>query len=89
VLLSRFPGGAVPELPSVMAAVEDLARSGEVEHLPLLRSLATLETTTIGEAASRAIARISGETLVAEARPTDPPASKAKKKSGVVVAETR
>ena len=89
VLLSRFPSGAMPEVPSVMAAVEDLARSGEMEHLPLLQSLTTMESSTIRQAAWRAITRITGETVVADAELIRPHRAKAKKKPAVVVAEDR
>ncbi len=73
VLLSRFPAGAVPELPTVLRAIETIAESGKDEHLPLLRSLIAQEAGEVERAATRAVATITGEPAVAEAEPEEGP----------------
>jgi hypothetical protein len=67
VLLSRFPAGSVPAVPTVMAAITTLSDSGQTEHLPLLRSLMSDETGPVGRAASQAVAHITGESVIADA----------------------
>lgn len=66
VLLSRFPAGGVPALPTVMAAIDTLSESGQGDHLPLLRSLVAHETGPVGRAASHAVAHITRQSTIAE-----------------------
>jgi len=73
VLLSRFPAGAVPAVPAVMAAIDTLSDSGRSEHLPLLRSLVAQEAGPVVRAASRAVAHITGESVLADAEPVKTP----------------
>jgi hypothetical protein len=88
-MLSRFPAGAVPEVPAVMEAIEALSRTGRDEHLPLLQSLVLHERSMVGLAAMRAMARISGSTLLAEAHEAAPRGGEADELPPVPVGDDR
>jgi len=89
VLLSRFPAGAVPALPTVMAAIDTLSESGQEDHLPLLRSLVAQETGPVERAASRAVAHITGESTIAEGKPVEAAPVKTDELPAITVADAR
>ena len=90
VLLSRFPAGEVPALPSVMSAIATLSNSGKDEHLPLLRALVSDESGQVARAASLAVASITGEHTVADTTPAEPePAKTDEKEAAASVAAVR
>jgi hypothetical protein len=89
LLLSRFPAGAVPAIPTVMAAIDTLSESGQDDHLPLLRSLVSHEVGPVVGAASRAVAHITGESTIADAEPVEPAPVKTEELPAITVADVR
>jgi len=57
-LLSRFPAGAVPEIPEVLDAVDQLGQKAQTGELALLESLVKHESGAVRSSATDAIARI-------------------------------